>query len=140
MEIGLVSCVKTKQDSPAPPGELYTSDYFQKMRAYAEQHHDEWRILSAKHGLLNPNGDPIEPYEETLSGAPVARRREWAEQVASQLDSAGLLAEDTTLVIHAGRDYYDELLPHLEGTPVNVEIPTEGMRIGEKKAWYKERI
>lgn len=65
-EIGLVSCVKSKQDEPAPPADLYTSDYFEKMRGYAEKHHDEWYILSAKHDLLEPDGDPIAPYDETL--------------------------------------------------------------------------
>jgi len=41
-EIGLVSCVKTKQDKPATPKNLYMSDYFEKMRSYAEQYHDDW--------------------------------------------------------------------------------------------------
>ena len=72
-EIGLVSCVKTKRDEPAVPKDLYASPYFEKMRAYAEQYHDDWWILSAKHGLLDPDGEPINPYDETLSGARVAK-------------------------------------------------------------------
>ena len=139
-EIGLVSCVKTKRDKPVPPKALYTSDYFEKMRSYAEQYHDDWWILSAKHGLLDPDGDPIEPYDETLSGARVAKRREWAERVADQLDAQGLLSEEVTLVFHAGKDYYEELLPLIKETGVSVEIPTEGLGIGEKQAWYKERL
>lgn len=139
-EIGLVSCVKTKREEPATPKELYTSPYFEKMRAYAEQYHDDWWILSAKHGLLDPDGDPIEPYDETLSGARVAKRREWAERVADQLDEQGLLSEEVTLVFHAGKDYYEELLPLIEETGVSMEIPTEGLGIGEKQAWYKERL
>jgi hypothetical protein len=139
-EIGLVSCVKSKRDEPATPKELYTSDYFQKMRAYSEQHHDNWWILSAKHGLLDPDGDPIEPYDETLSGARKARKREWAEKVAEQLEDEGLLSDDITLVLHAGKDYYGELLPLIEDTEVSIEIPTEGLYIGEKLAWYKQRV
>jgi hypothetical protein len=140
MEIGLVSCVKTKQDEPATPKNLYTSSYFGKMRAYAERYHDDWWILSAKHGLLYPDSDPIEPYDETLSGAQAARKREWAEKVAKQLDTEGLLSEDVTLVFHAGKDYYDELLPLIEDSGVSIEIPTEGLGIGETQAWYKERL
>jgi len=75
-EIGLVSCVKTKREEPATPKNLYTSDYFNKMQAYAEQYHDDWWILSVKHGLLDPDGDPIEPYDETLSGARVVKKRD----------------------------------------------------------------
>lgn len=61
-EIGLISCVKTKRDEPATPKDLYASDYFEKMRSYAEQYHDDWWILSAKHGLPNPDDEPIKPY------------------------------------------------------------------------------
>ena len=139
-EIGLVSCVKTKRDEPASPKNLYTSDYFEKMRSYAEQYHDDWWILSAKHGLLNPDGEPIEPYDETLSGARVVKKRDWAEQVAEELDEEGLLSEEVTLVVHAGKDYYEELLPLIEDRDVSVEIPTEGLDLFKKKAWYKERL
>lgn len=102
-EIGLVSCVKTKQDSAAIPKALYTSSYFEKMRSYAEEYHDEWFILSAEHGLLRPEGDPIEPCDFTLRDVSRAERREWAQQVFEELDDQGLLEEDTTLVIHAGK-------------------------------------
>ena len=139
-EIGLVSCVKTKREEPATPRNLYISSYFEKMRDYAEQNHDDWWILSAKHGLLYPDADPIEPYDETLSGARVARKREWAEKVAEQLDEEGLLSGDVTLVLHAGKDYYKELLPLIEDSGVSVEIPTEGLGIGDTQAWYQERL
>ena len=139
-EIALVSCVKTKRDEPAPPKDLYTSDYFEKMRSYAEQYHDDWWILSAKHGLLDPDGEIIDPYDETLTGARVATKRAWAERVADQLDEQGLLSEDVVLVFHAGKDYYGELLPLIEDSGATIEIPTEGLAIGEKQAWYKERL
>ncbi|WP_049935127.1 DUF6884 domain-containing protein [Haloplanus natans] len=139
-EIGLVSCVKTKQEESATPKNLYTSPYFEKMQAYAEQYHDDWWILSAKHGLLDPDGIAIEPYDETLTGARVGQKREWANRVAEQLDEEGLLSDDITLVLHAGKDYYEELLPLLEDNNVSVEIPTEGLAIGETQAWYNERL
>ena len=137
-EIGLISCVKTKRDEPATPKNLYTSDYFEKMRAYAEQNHDEWWILSAKHGLLDPDGDPIEPYDDTLQNATKSQKRDWAARIVEQMEEHDLLREETTFVIHAGQDYYEELIPLLE--QVTVEIPTEGLGIGEKQAWYKDRL
>jgi len=140
-EIGLVSCVKSKRDYPTVPRDLYTSEYFARMRRYAEQEHDEWWILSAKHGLLHPDGEPIEPYEETLREHAVSERREWAESVTDQLRAKGLFGSPVTFVVHAGKDYYGELLPQLESVDgVSVEIPTEGLRIGEKLAWYGDRL
>jgi hypothetical protein len=140
IEIGLVSCVSSKRDTPAPPRDLYTSPYFEKMRAYADSHHDDWWILSAEYGFLDPDGPEIDPYDTTLTNATVEQKRDWARRVESQLKDAGLLAEDTTLVIHAGLDYYEELLPIIENEVHDVRIPTEGMRIGEKLSWYNDRI
>jgi hypothetical protein len=70
----------------------------------------------------------------------VAKKRAWAEEVADQLDEQELLSEDVTLIFHAGKDYYGELLPLIESRDVAIEIPTEGLAIGEKQAWYKERL
>jgi hypothetical protein len=89
---------------------------------------------------LEPDGEAIEPYEETLSGAPIDRKREWAETVFEQLRSEGLLVTGNRLVFHAGRDYYDELLPLLAETGVGVAVPTDGLRYGETLAWYNERL
>lgn len=139
-EIGLVSCVKTKRAHPAKPADLYTSPYFEKMRTYAEREHDEWWILSAKHGLLNPDGEPIEPYEETLTNAGVKERRAWADSVVSEMELEGLFGGSVTFVVHAGKAYYEDLAPRLERhESVDVEIPTKGLAFGETQAWYKER-
>lgn len=139
-EIGLVSCTKTKRDRPAVAAELYEpSTLFSKARRYCERHHDEWYVLSAKHHLLAPDDGPIEPYDETLVGAPKARRREWASVVADELEEGGLLRSDTVLVIHAGRDYYEELVPLLEAFDGEVRLPLEGLGIGERLQWYDDR-
>lgn len=141
MEIGLVSCTKSKRESPAKPAELYMdSAFFRKAREYVEANHDTWFVLSAKHHLLDPDGPPIEPYDETLSGASVDKKREWSRTIYDQLQEEGLLAEGNRLVFHAGRDYYDELLPLLEAAPVQVETPTDGLQYGKTLAWYNERI
>nr|WP_280535552.1 DUF6884 domain-containing protein [Halopenitus sp. POP-27] len=114
------------------------STFFRKAREYAESTHDRWYVLSAKHHLLEPRGQSIEPYDETLSGARITRKRDWAETVLIQLYKEDLIDDDVRLVFHAGRDYYDELLPLLADTPVDVETPTDGLRFGETLAWYDE--
>jgi len=141
MEIGLVSCTKAKVDSASTPRELYEpSALFRKARSYAEENHDEWYVLSAKYHVLDPDGSPIEPYDKTLNNASVEERREWSQNVLEQLRERDLLAEGNTLVIHAGKSYYEELLPLLDDKPVDVKIPTEGLRMGETLSWYNERI
>jgi hypothetical protein len=130
-----------KREEPSRPAELYMeSPYFRKMRAYAETNHNRWYILSAKYGLLEPDGEPVEPYNDTLRDATVDEKREWAERVFEQLQKRNLFGEDITLIIHAGKDYYGELLPLLEEVDATVQVPTEGLRIGEKMAWYNQRL
>lgn len=139
MEIGLISCTKSKRDDSAQPKNLYMeSPLFRKARAYAERVHDDWYVLSAKHYLLDPDGSPIDPYEETLTTATVDQRREWAQTVFDQLSTNGLLEPETTLVIHAGKAYYEPLLSLLEDEPVWIEIPTKGLQIGNTLAWYND--
>ena len=138
-DIGLVSYTKSKRESRSKPADLYVeSALFRKAREYVETNHDDWYILSAKHHLLDPDGPPIEPYDGTLSGAPVSRKRNWAQTVHDQLQEEGLLVDGNQLVFHGGRDYYDELLPLLEETTVEVETPTDGLRYGETLAWYND--
>lgn len=141
MEIGLVSCTKSKREQAVEPADLYMeSTFFRKARQYVERKHDSWYILSAKHHLLEPDGPEIEPYEETLSGASVQKKRDWSETVHRQLRDEGLLSDENQLVFHAGRDYYDELLPLLESEPVETKIPTDGLRFGETLAWYNDHL
>lgn len=139
-EIGLLSDVSEQVDEPAQPKNLYGSEYFQKMRAYAETNHDEWWILSAKHGLLGPEGPPIAPYDETLAAATNTEQRAWAERITADLERAGLLSDHVVLVIHAEKDYHEALLPHLHEAGVDVRRPTEGLGMREKLAWYDERL
>lgn len=140
MEIGLVSCTKSKREQASEPADLYMeSAFFRKAREYVEANHDRWYIL-AKHHLLEPHGPHIEPYDETLSGASVDRKREWARTVFEQLQAEGVLDEGNRLVFHAGRDYHEELQPLLADTPVTVAVPTDGLQYGETLSWYNERL
>lgn len=136
-EIGLVSCTKSKKDSKSKPKEIYMeSQLFQKVRRYVEREHDDWLILSAKFGLLEPEGEPISPYDSTLRNQSKEQKKDWSKQVFQSLKERGML--DETLVFHAGKDYYEHLLPLLENAEVDYKIPPEDLSYGERLSWYKE--
>jgi len=113
MEIGLVSCRRRRRTRRRRRGTLRTPALFRKARRYVEVNHGVWYVLSAKYNVLDPDGSPIEPYDETLNNAGVEERREWSRAVVGQLRGRDLLAEGNTLVIHAGKAYYEEFLPLL---------------------------
>ena len=137
----LVSCVAEKQECPTPAKELYLSPLFQKSRKLVEATKCPWFILSAKHGLLHPD-EVIYPYNETLNKMPQEKRKAWeervkawAEKVKAQMDNN--LPDAKTVVILAGKNYYECLTPYLEERfgPANIKILMEGMRIGERLSW-----
>jgi hypothetical protein len=135
--IARVACVSAKQPAASPAGDLYTSTWFKKASAFARQTADEWYILSAKHGLLDPE-TVIEPYDETLSRMPAAERRAWAHQVLKSLPD--VLQPGDRVVILAGKKYRENLIAPIEQLGCSVEVPMEGLRIGEQLRWLNQHI
>jgi cytoplasmic iron level regulating protein YaaA (DUF328/UPF0246 family) len=134
----LVACVSKKKSQPTVAELMYQSVLFLKASEYARRHGDRWYILSAKYGLLAPD-TRIEPYDKTLAkGMPVNERKQWARNVLSNLMK--VTVPDETLVFLAGQKYREYLIPHLTERGYNIEIPMEGLAIGEQLAWLKQQL
>ena len=137
--IGLVSCVKSKLGRPAPARELYTSALFRGARHFVERTCERWFILSAQHGLVEPD-QVLAPYERTLTTAPLSVRREWSHVVVAQLEER--LGHDLSpfvFEVHAGAAYTNfGLVDRLAALSARVEQPLEGLRQGERLHYYKE--
>jgi hypothetical protein len=131
----LVSCVGKKQSRKARAKDLYTSDWFLKARRYVEATGCPWFILSAEFGLVDPD-QLLEPYEKTLNAMPIADRRRWAHKVISQMSDR--MRDAATVVFLAGQRYREGLSDHLRANGITVEVPMEGLRIGEQLAWLNE--
>ncbi len=134
-DLVLVGCVKQKRSAPSPAQELYTSALFRKARAYVEQTGARWFILSAKHGLVRPTA-VLEPYDLAMAATPTGYRREWARQVVCDLEDAVGSLDGMSIEIHAGSAYSGSLRPLLESRGAVVVEPLQGLRQGERLAWY----
>lgn len=135
--VGLVGCVSQKAGGSRPARDLYTSALFRGRRGYVERVCDRWWILSALHGLVDPEA-VLAPYDVTLTGASVAQRRAWSARVLSQLRGVGDLGAGDVVEIHAGADYRDYgLVEGLRTQGVDVVVPTEGLRLGEQLRFYR---
>lgn len=131
--IHLVSCVSRKREHPVEARDLYRSDWFVKARAYVEQAGTKWFILSAEHGLVSPES-VISPYERTLNTMDITARQVWASNVLKQL-TPNLRAVDRVVIL-AGARYREFLVDAIRKKVLVVEIPLEGMRIGEQLRWF----
>ncbi len=130
--IYLVSCVSVKQGYPCAAKDLYQSDWFLKARRYVEAKGCPWFILSAKYGLVDPEKE-IEPYEKTLNNMGARERRNWAAPVLEDL----LKLDPCRFVFLAGARYRENLAAPLEDAGYEVDVPMEGMRIGEQLSWLQ---
>lgn len=82
MDVGLIACCKTKRPRPCQARELYVSPLFLAARRWISRpgRCDEWAILSAKHGLVDP-ARVLAPYELDLRRLSEEEKRQWVEQV-----------------------------------------------------------
>ncbi len=133
--LALISCTKAKLSKPAPARDLYSSPAFQMKCLLAERAGASWVVLSAKHGILQPD-DVVEPYDETLTAMGVAARKAWARNVLPTLIPLAL--EAGHVVCLAGQRYIEFLVQPMTGAGVSVSQPLKGLRQGEQLAWLTQ--
>ena len=130
----LLGCVKSKAATLQPARALYTSPLWHRRLSYAERAGLPWFVLSAKHGVVDPD-DVISPYDVSLRAATSAYRAAWGEFVAQQLATRfslrGLVVE-----VHAGDPYVDAVRGPLTRLGAIVEDPVDASSMGETLAWY----
>jgi hypothetical protein len=136
-DICLVACASAKVPHPAAAKDLYASALFKKSRAYAERAFDAWYVLSAKHGLVLPES-VLEPYNVTLNSLGVTARRAWADWVFAELRARVGAGDRVTFL--AGMRYREFLEGPLRAMGVDVQVPLEGLRIGEQLAQLSEML
>ncbi len=133
----LVSCVKSKRSHAAQARVLYTSPLFTMSRDLAEAYASEVRILSAVYGLVEPHAE-IAPYEHTLNKLGVAGRRAWAEGVL--VDLLPLAKKHDRVVFLAGERYREYLIGALLRSGIDVNVPMEGLTLGQQLSWLKSQL
>lgn len=117
----LVQCVKSKKRHPAKAKNLYDSVYWDALREYAEASDGEWMILSAKHGLLDPE-TVIKPYDEFGLTEPQCR------EIGDELVDIGV----SNVEVIAGKKYTNPLTPELEAQGIEVVETCRGLQIGKR--------
>ena len=136
--IGFVGCVKEKADHLLPAQDLYLSSLFLGRRNFVERTCTEWWILSALHGLVDPN-EMLAPYDLALKDLGRAERRAWSSRVLADIDVSIKVGPGDVVEMHAGAEYRDfGLADGLERRGCRIENPTQGLGIGRQLKFYKE--
>jgi hypothetical protein len=133
---GLVGCVKSKRGVRTTARDLYVSPLFLRRRSAVEQTCGRWFILSALHGLVQPD-DELDPYDDTLRKKSVSERRAWSEALVEELERRLGLLGRYEFELHAGRDYIEHgVHQRLVASGAAVLLPVAGMGIGRQLAYY----
>ena len=110
--------------APDAAGRLFGSVGFARAREHAVHSRLPWFVLSAKHGLLEPE-DVVAPYDLELGDASTVYRSAWGEWVAAQLGERVQLA-GATVEVHGGVDFAQPLRQPLARRGAALELPLPG--------------
>lgn len=113
----------TAEDSDAA-GRLFRSDGFARAREHAVHLQLPWFVLSAKHGLLDPD-DVIGPFDVQIDDQSAAYRTAWGEWVVAQLADR-LQLDGVTVEVHGGVDFAQPLRQPLARRGAVLDIPLPG--------------
>ena len=111
-------------DGSDAAGRLFRSDGFARARDHAVHSRLPWFVLSAKHGLLDPD-DVISPYEVQIDDQSAAYRTAWGEWVVAQLADR-LQLDGVTVEVHGGVDFAQPLRQPLARRGAVLDIPLPG--------------
>ena len=134
-KIVLISCVSKKLKKKSKAKDLYISPLFKFNFSYAQSlNPDEIFILSAEHGLLNPEKE-IEPYDKTLNDMGSKEIKQWSNKVIAELKKVSDVKNDKFIFL-AGERYRKFLISEIK----NYEIPLKGLSIGKQLQFLKQRL
>lgn len=135
-QYGIIACSKSKQGENSPnqkyeAQELYDSWLFDGRVAAVKAHCEDWCIMSAKHGHLNPT-DKISWYDKAITELDDEDRLKRAHDVRENLPP-----ECEKVMILMGRAYFE---PLQEVLPDHIEIydPLEGVKLFDQRSKLKE--
>ena len=142
--LSIVSCGSSKQtleDSETVPSrELYNSSVHTCKDRYGRHSHG-YSIASAKFGLVR-HDEELPYYDQTLSKMGDEAVREWADDVASDLQRIVDRDGYDAVVIIVGEDYVNPLEVHFESIDADILTPwqtcDEVGGVGEGMSWCND--
>jgi hypothetical protein len=120
----LVGSTGELASEPMPIAHLFQSAGFSRVREYVGHSQLPWFVLSAKHGLLDPD-DVVGPYDLQLADRSTGYRTAWGEWVVAQLSDRVPLA-GVTVEVHGGVDFAQPLRRPLMRRGAGLELALPG--------------
>lgn len=120
----LIACSEAKLSYPAPAVELYQGQAFKLAVKASHKADADILILSAKHGVVQPD-QILEPYDCSLLRRSSSWRADWAKRTSDQLSKY----KNRPTTILAGKFYAQAVVGFK-----NKSTPLAGLGIGQQLA------
>jgi hypothetical protein len=126
----LIACSQTKATRAAAPArELYTGSLFQDAVRWAESWEFRWMVLSARHGLVDPDR-PMTAYDAQLPSSPDPQRTLW---LRPQMPDGV-----TSVIVLGGQRYVDDAHAAWPDLPFWAPLQELSRRgYGHYRAWLR---
>ena len=139
----LVGCGrdKIKTSQPVKASTLYSGALFKARMQAAIQTGQPWLILSAKHGLVDPD-HLLAPYDCSMDDLSAAERTALQHNIRAALlglFDGRLNTISKVIEVHAGADYVKAVRNALEGLGAIITTPLAGKGIGQQLKFYAEQ-
>lgn len=131
----IVESVTKKRSARGPAKTVYDSRLWTARRRYAEASGLPWLILSARHGLLDPD-EVIEPYDLKLGDVDPGAFRRMAEQAIRQLDARWPL-DGLVVEAHVREEYAAPLAGALADRGGRLVQPLRDLGVCGQLGWYR---
>jgi hypothetical protein len=135
VRVAFIACSKTKAVHSMPAGALYASPLYRKSLLAALDRSDRVYVLSAKHGVLDPQTITA-PYDVTLKTMGRADRQEWGRVTGATLDS--VLKRRDTVTLFCGEEYVEPLRADFVRIGVTTEEPLSMLSLGQRLQRLRE--
>jgi hypothetical protein len=138
VHVVLVGSSGATAGSARPAGALFTSSGFARARDAAVASGRPWFVLSARHGLLDPD-DVVGPFDDLIGDRPAGYRAAWAEWVVARLADRVRLP-GAVVEVHGGVDFAQPLRGPLtrRGAHLEVPLPWDGADVPDA-GWHDDR-
>lgn len=133
----LVGCGKEKTSKKAPARNLYLSNRFNIAMGLADCHFDFEYIISAKHGLVEPDR-VLSPYEYSIDNLDKTSLRQWAKGILKDLLSE--IPERSQVTFLMENRYATPLIDEMKSQSLNLIVCAPLIDVEDRffSDWHKQ--
>ncbi len=134
----LIGCGRHKKRSPTRAGDLYTSSRFKISKEIAANISSQFFVLSAKHGLLEPD-QVVDPYDVDISSLNDQEVILWAESVVSSISK---LAPGSKVTVLAEEQYALPLIERNLKSGFNLKLVAPFVKLASENIpiWLEQAL